>query len=362
MQGTIEKEGTPDLDPQVEAQRQRRREQLQTESAERWVKRKRRRRTRRWAGMPADPPGPPRFPSETTLDEAKAFLSLDNNLYRQARVQFQCICEQEGIVKKTSAGSEKWQAAKDRLIQEDSHLRTVFFDDVSKLDQKYLSLDVLCTDVTKRMRTAKRKISLADAKNIIGINPDESRQVRKTFYDILKADHFTSKLETGDEHWSNLKQQWIDKSAIIRHMLARGAEDPDFENKRKALDVICRDAMKRLRDDQNTKYPPRKKQTHHGQSPGPAPSKPRQTSVRMASTMAETSQLARSVAQMLPPDLQIDPSLLLAASDPSVTADFQAREALKYPNGICQNSLHRPEEGPVPVYFRLNPFSQTQHL
>src|SRR5262249_25600052 len=69
---------SPGLSPEVIAKRKRRFEQLQSESAERWASRKRRRRTRGWAGLPADPPGPPRFPSETTIDESKQYLSLDN--------------------------------------------------------------------------------------------------------------------------------------------------------------------------------------------------------------------------------------------------------------------------------------------
>ena len=75
--------------------------------------RKRRRRTRGWAGLPADPPGPPRFPSETTIDESKAFLSLDNRLYRDIRSRFQRICEEADIIKKTIAGPERWEGPKD---------------------------------------------------------------------------------------------------------------------------------------------------------------------------------------------------------------------------------------------------------
>lgn len=66
--------------------------------------RKRRRRTRGWAGRPADPPGPPRFPSETTIDEARVILGLDGEGYRAVRAGFQRICEEGGLVKKTLAG------------------------------------------------------------------------------------------------------------------------------------------------------------------------------------------------------------------------------------------------------------------
>ncbi|KAL9077866.1 MAG: hypothetical protein Q9157_003222 [Trypethelium eluteriae] len=365
VEAPMEKERTPDLDPQVEADRQQRRERMQAESAERWATRKRRRRTRGWGGMPADPPGPPRFPSETTLDEAKVFLKLDNAHYRESRNQFRDICEQEGIVKKKIAGSEKWQAAKDRLAHENAHLHTVFFDDVTNLDQKYLSLDVLCIDVTKRMRTAEHKITLADAKNIIGINPDESRQIREAFYNILKADHFTSKLESGGEHWSNLKQRWIDSSDVVQRVLARGTEDPEYERKGKALEIICRDVTKRLRDDQNSRGSSQKKQHHEGATPSPTLSRTGQASGQPASTPTEPSSTSRTTTSRtnrVSNDLQIDPSLLLAANDSSVTTEFQTRRALSSTNPTYPSNPYAPHNGPFPIFFRLNPLSQTAHL
>jgi len=101
LEEIIEQAGTrpsraesPPLSPEVMRKRQERLSKLQAESAERWATRKRRRRTRGWAGLPADPPGPPRFPSETTIDESKAFLSLDNRLYRDIRARFQRILGQ----------------------------------------------------------------------------------------------------------------------------------------------------------------------------------------------------------------------------------------------------------------------------
>jgi hypothetical protein len=57
---------SPSLSPEVIKKRKERYEKLQAESDERWAAKKRRRRTRGWAGLPADPPGPPRFPSSAT--------------------------------------------------------------------------------------------------------------------------------------------------------------------------------------------------------------------------------------------------------------------------------------------------------
>ncbi|KAF7902942.1 hypothetical protein EAF00_002844 [Botryotinia globosa] len=250
---------SPPLSPEVMQKRKERLSKLAAESDEKWNTRKRRRRTRGWAGLPADPPGPPRFPSETTIDESKNFLRLDNLLYRDIRARFQRICEEAGIIKKTLAGPERWEAAKDSLIQESEHLQSVFWNTQENLDARKLALDVVCGDVTKRMRTLERRMTIAEAKNALGVNPEQSRELRNSFYQILKADHFTSKLEAGEEHWQELKTSWINGSELLLNLLAGGDDDPQHAQRVKAMEVLCRDVMKRLRDDQTKRDPTRKK-------------------------------------------------------------------------------------------------------
>lgn len=344
------------LPPEIEEKRRERLDKLQAWSDQALATKKRRRRTRGWAGLPADPPAPPRFPSETTLDEGKAILRMENTLYQDIRKQFQTICEEAGFLKKTEAGPERWQGAKDRLVAESLHLDRQFngpWDGVTK-ENKALALDVICTDVTKRMRTLGLKITLADAKNTLGINPEQSREIRNKFYDILIADHFTGKQETGDAHWKDLQQQWINNSQLLQDILAPGDTDPQHHQKLTAVNVLSRDVMKRLRDDQNRKNPAGKKQLNIGPGPGPAnpkakknldgaevtpkrsPAKkgrPTGASTRWLATSskADASARARTTPQAKKPpaptsqknngsDLgqsQIDPSLLAAANDPS---------------------------------------------
>jgi len=350
---------SPELSPEVIAKRKERLQKLQAESAERWASRKRRRRTRGWAGLPADPPGPPRFPSETTIDESKQFLSLDAELYRQVRDHFQRICEDSGVIKKTIAGPERWQAAKDRLIQESQHLQGVFWGDNTQLDAKALALDVVCTDVTKRMRTLERRMTIAEAKNVLGINPEESRQIRNAFYQTLKSDHFTSKLEAGDEHWKELKEQWIGGSELLQSILAPGETDPQHNTKVKAMEVLCRDVMKRLRDDQTKRDPSRKKSlpvsngTSNGISNG-------------ISTLASQALASAPATRNDYSDLQIDPSLLLAAAnDPSLAMgqqqQYQQQPQIPTSTTFASSSTHHGSSMSIPVYFRLSPLSQIQH-
>ncbi|KAL3425155.1 hypothetical protein PVAG01_04436 [Phlyctema vagabunda] len=386
---------SPPLSPEVIKKRQDRLNKLQAESAERWNTRKRRRRTRGWAGLPADPPGPPRFPSETTIDESKAFLSLDNALYRDVRGRFQRICEDAGILKKTIAGPERWEAAKSSLIQECQHLQDVFWRSEENIEQKKLALDVVCSDVTKRMRTLERRMTIAEAKNALGVNPEQSRQLRNSFYQTLKADHFTSKLEAGEEHWKELKDTWVNGSDLLKTILASGEADPSYQAKLKAMEVLCRDVMKRLRDDQTKRDPTRKKNPsiNYNDSASPMSYMPQQADNSFQQTPHEALVEAATHAQarvqsqaqqahmhhvhtqsqlqshgdvMLDHgDMQIDPSLLLAAAnDPSLMNrqnhyTEQQFADQQYDAQAAQASF-QPSPTSIAVYFRLHPASDFQ--
>lgn len=239
----------PDLASQLKEERRRK---MQAESVERWATKKRRRRTRQYAGIPADPPGPPRFPSETTLGESQVILGLDKSAYTAVREKFQSICVDAGITKKTVAGPEAWEAAKQSLIGEFQQLQNVLWVSKDNLDKKKLALDVVCSDVTKRMRSGgDKELLLADAKNILGLNPEESRRVRAAFYKILQADGFTSKVAMGPQRWKELKQRWIDESDLLPRILSRLDDAQSHEMKTRAVEALARDVMKRLRDDQS---------------------------------------------------------------------------------------------------------------
>ncbi|KAJ4322650.1 hypothetical protein N0V94_002303 [Neodidymelliopsis sp. IMI 364377] len=355
------------LDTEETLRRQLRQEQLQRESDEKWRTRKRRRRTRGWAGLPADTPGePPRFPSETTIDEAKAYLGLDNSMYRRLRERFQEICEAESVVKKTVAGPEKWAHIVQRLIQEDAHLNSVFQQEPDVLQnndalfrpkgQRALSIDVICMDVTKRLRVIETRMTLAEAKNILGLNPEQTRHIRAAYVEKLKAAQFANKHEAGEEHWGQLKTAWINESELLTRALAQGEADPSYARKLRAVEVLARDVMKRHQQDRLAKDPSKKKQVHQGPGPGPAPpvvapqsERPRQSVSVDYSTSTQTSN-ANPPALSPSTDLQIDPSLLLAASDAAIHPSLAQNY---YPAATSQHSQ------PMPIYFRLHQLSTT---
>ncbi|ORY14156.1 hypothetical protein BCR34DRAFT_451940, partial [Clohesyomyces aquaticus] len=369
----------PHLSPEELRRRQEHIAQLKAESDERWRTRKRRRRTRGWAGLPADAPGePPRFPSETTLDESKAYLGLSNGEYRHIRDQFQAICEESEVIKKTVAGPEKWGRVKERLIHENEHLSTVFQQDpearqqsmqmVTPSNVKALSLDVICLDVTKRMRTVGTRMGIPDAKNVLGLNPEESRRIRKALVAKLQAEHFTSRLEIGDDRWNELKQAWIQESERLSQLLAPDPSDPKRAEKTKALEVLARDILKRFRQDSTKKDPSQKKQVNQGIGPGPAPpsvaphastSHRKQTGKRPTSTTTQSSIDLPTLSASS--DLQIDPSLLLAANDPSVipqptTSSHYQPQSHHHPYTVAVAPSYY-SNAPLPIFFRLHPHS-----
>lgn len=252
----------PEISPEIIAKRNQQFEKLQADSAERLKNRTRRVRTIGWAGLGPDPPMDPRFPSEMTLSQSKEQLSLNKDDYNFMRSSFQTLCEMEGVIKKTLAGAGKWQALKDRLIAQCPFLQAVLYvdgaDDKTNegMKKRQMALDIICSDVTKRIRTARNRVTIPDAKSVMGINPTQGSEIRKQFYQILLADHFTSKIEAGPGHWNELKQKLIDGSSVLREVLYShgSASDETAKNqKMKALEVLCRDVMKRLRDDQTRK-------------------------------------------------------------------------------------------------------------
>ncbi|KAF3002640.1 hypothetical protein E8E13_009213 [Curvularia kusanoi] len=389
------------LDPEETLRRQLRQEQLQRESDEKWRTRKRRRRTRGWAGLPADTPGePPRFPSETTIDEAKAYLGLDNGMYRRLRERFQELCEAEGVVKKTVAGPEKWAHLVQRLIQEDAHLVSVFQEEPEVLQindalfrpkgQRALSIDVICMDVTKRLRTMETRMTLADAKNTLGLNPEQTRQVRAAYIAKLKTAHFTNKHEAGEEQWAQLKTAWISESEDLSRALAQGESDPGYARKLRAVEVLARDVMKRQQQEKLAKDPSKKKQIHQGPGPGPAPPvvapQPERRRQSAGPDYSASTQIHHAAPLALSPsnDLQIDPSLLLAASDAAVLPgstyhqpehQYQSQhdqtQGTQPPISVPhQSSAHHYSQNyypaatsqhsqPMPIYFRLHHLSAT---
>ncbi|KAM0441011.1 hypothetical protein ACHAPT_000316 [Fusarium lateritium] len=189
-----------------------------------------------------------RFPSEMTLNECKDTLGLDSTTYQETRECFGRICQQESIMKKTLAGPERWDYVKNRLIHERPHLQEVLWVSKDKLETKQLALDIVCTDVTKRLRNMETKMTLLDAKNVLGLNPEESREIRTALYTVLCDANFTSKSDVTPEEWGELRRLWLEKSVHVKKLNLTG-DDAEARKRVRALEILARDVIKRRRDE-----------------------------------------------------------------------------------------------------------------
>ncbi|KAI6853842.1 hypothetical protein KC338_g5261 [Hortaea werneckii] len=321
------------LTPEEQQRRAEHLAQVQAQSDLALANRKRRRRIRGYGHLPADDPSlAPRYGSETTLDECKAYLQLTNPLYLQVRSDYERICVEMGIERKKSVVENGiWQASKDRLVQENVHLATVMHPFQPDLDKKATAIDCLCADVTKRMRDSKKKLTIADSNNALGLNPTTSKEIRKTFYEILERDQYTTRLACGDVHWAELRQSWFDAVPLLQQVVDEGDA-----HKMKCLDILCRDATKRYNDDAVRRDPSRRQyqQSTYGPGPGSAKANGRKEKMETSGSTAKSAEKGsaskrkgKRAAPQPEQNLHIDPALA-------------------------------PYASPVPCYFRLSPESR----
>ncbi|KAK5131816.1 hypothetical protein LTR08_000571 [Meristemomyces frigidus] len=317
---------------------------IQHESDQALFSRQRRRRIRGYGHLgPDDPALAPRYNSETTLDECKAFLSLTNDMYTALRAAYEVICQDMGIErKKTVLENGTWQASKDRLVRESMHLSAIMHPLQPDLDRKAVAIDVLCADVTKRIRDSAKKLTVADANNILGLNPTASKALRRQFYDILAREGYTTRLACGEARWAELRHAWFELSPeLLRLVVAEGDAQ-----KMKCVDILCRDATKRYNDDEIKRDPGRRLYGQDTYGPGPGSCRsnrkketPNEVALAAKPAAAKKTAVAKKKkaggrAATVPGEMvNLDPTLALA---PVVVAT----------------------PPPIPAYFRLAPESQ----
>ena len=242
---------SPPIPIEIQIARQAQKARLWQESADRMKNRSRRRRTKEYQGLPPDAGLPPRFPSELTLEESRGLLRLDKTMYAEIRGIFKEICQAYNVVRKAGCSPGLWPSVKEELINRSPHLQSIFrIPEAASYDPNAqpMALDIICMDTTKAMRTAAGNITLIDAKNILSLTPDESRDVRGVFDDILKANYYTSKRDFTKEQWDNCKNSWIQQSPRLQEVFGSITSEGDWHHKQKALEIIARDVQKRRRD------------------------------------------------------------------------------------------------------------------
>lgn len=245
------KPAEPHIPLEVQIERQARQAKLWVESAEKLKNKTRRRRMRGWCGLPPDVGLPPRFPSELTLEESRTLLNLDKTEHAELKKTFQNICETHGVQRKSGNAPGLWQFAKEELINASPKLQAVFRTPQAanfEPNKEPMALDVICMDVTKRIRQAGQAMSIMDAKNVLGLTPDETRDIRAAFQNILVESYFTKKLDVGKDHWNSLKRKWLERSPRLQREFQTEDTSDERGQKLRALEAIALDVSKRKRD------------------------------------------------------------------------------------------------------------------
>ncbi|KAL9095152.1 MAG: hypothetical protein Q9163_006524, partial [Psora crenata] len=336
-----------------------------------------------------------------TLEESKGLLGLDKNRYKELRDIFMEICQANGVVKKTLCRPEQWPFVKEELINRIPHLQTLFrASSAGQLDptREPMALDLICMDVTKRIRTAGSYTSLIIAKNLLGLTPDDARDVRAKFDAILKADHFTGKLGSTREHWEGLKQKWVEESPRLQQEFHDIGSQDVWQQKHKALESIARDVQKRNRDFQTKNDPTFANYRKKTREVAPKPKKvgvgketrqkARQDGINVpqqvgseghtyteanggrmpwmpSATQDHSAGIASLASRALANEpsymteeyrnLQIDPSLLEAIDIP-IQAQAYYTQSIS-----AQQALLSGDYNPVSIYIRLSPLSIFKH-
>ena len=291
------KPAEPQIPLEVQIERQARQAKLWVESAERLKNKTRRRRMRGWCGLPADVGLPPRFPSELTLEESRAVLHLNKAEHSELKKIFQGICETHGVQRKSGNAPGMWQFAKGELVNASPKLQAVFHSpQAASFDpnKEPMALDVICMDVTKRIRQAGQAMSIMESKNVLGLTPDETREIRNIFQNILIETYFTKKLDVGKEHWNELKHKWLERSPRLQREFQAQDGPNQQAQKFRALEAIALDVSKRKRDTdagRDTNASNKRKASNKKPGETPTPSKKARTTKEKASpSKARTSQ------------------------------------------------------------------------
>jgi hypothetical protein len=275
---------------------------------------RRRRRIRGHAAQPPDAPGvPPRYKSETSLNECKAYLQLDNERYQTVRQQFTEICKEMDIQKKTKCEAGQWEESKDRLIRENLHLNAVMHIPHPNPDEVSNALEVICSDVTKRIRVINTTVTIQDANNGLQLNPAESKRVRHIFYTLLDNDGYKNKTAYDNERWEQIFQLWLTKDEALVRIQQQGID----AQKRKYLKVLTRDAMKRLTDFRVKTDPQNRNWVDGTYGPGPPPAK-RQKPSKSANHPAPKPPKKRGPSTL--GSIPLDPELSIFAPAPPVVS------------------------------------------
>jgi len=205
-------------------------------------------------------PAQPARRREPSIDDYKSALEIDDDAYWNIRDSFSGICTEIGIQEKKFAFG-LWGVAKARLIEENVHLHGLRSVEVGTTEEdakrhklQLSALDKICMLAAKSMREGGPRVHLSNAKTILGLNPNTTREVMQSFESFLKQEYkMTSKSKLKEEQRKDLMVRWILSEPSLQKIL-KSSPNPDpvqaqseYEGKLWALECLCRDMLKKLR-------------------------------------------------------------------------------------------------------------------
>lgn len=222
------------------------------ESDERLILGTRRVRTRTWNGIPADDPDlEPRFPSEKTISACKKDLGLDKDRkkYILIRDTFQRLCTEAGIIKK-SDDPDAWENVKLTLVNTVPILDQAYSQPSrpKKGDPMWFALDIICSDVAKKIRVLNTRLDIKQVKQTLKLDPHKVTEFRRDFVKILRDANFKSRFDVLINVWDRLKRNLHSGSPHLQAVLPTEVWDHKDDVRVKAFEYLCRDVTKRYKD------------------------------------------------------------------------------------------------------------------
>lgn len=294
-----------------------------------------------------------RFPSQISGSEAKRRLGLDTTTYRALRTQFERICQERGIDRKSATDPAAWQAAKEDLITcvpgLYNILRTHADADYRRVQEA--ALEVICIDVTKIVRSRSRVLSASAARTVLGVNPNECRQMIETLQLIIDASGMPFLSDMTADQKRSLEDEWARQSPIACQMLERRPVQQDRSTEwSKAYNAILGTAFSRYRDKTRAVQQPEEE----SQSAA-VPKKPKKSATAQRKQRGQTRQAALPLQDDEAIQEQLEQEQLAQETD------------LAYDSFLPDlNSGLHPPSSPAPVpppptsyaaYLRLHPSS-----
>lgn len=297
-----------------------------------------------------------RFPSELTVEEARAVVGLSFEQYQDMVPLIKQLFETEAgeLTKKTEIGPEKWKAMKHQLISGTPRLREVMVGSEEDLEEKHRALDIICSQIGKRLRISKGRMGLPEARTILGMDPEASRRCGAELFRIFLDIGFVKKSDLSPEEWDEITGLWADRCKEIKEALAVGPRNPDYARTSRALKTVAKSVMGRFQSEAKKMAPDTGKSQLPTVPPGRRRTRPGDSEASEESSESEQQQDDGWGAEPISDDADSDADPVanalnepMVSHEPAQGPQTRQRRALQGSQGNVQANMHSQVQQPV---------------